>query len=31
LQGANLVVDLDAFYRQDRNPDQWTAAFVRLS
>jgi Rieske Fe-S protein len=31
LQGANLVVDLDAFYRQDKNPDQWTAAFVRVS
>lgn len=31
LQGANLVVDLDAFYRQDKNPDQWKAAFVQLS
>jgi nitrite reductase/ring-hydroxylating ferredoxin subunit len=30
LQGATLVVDLDAFYRQDKNPDQWKAAFVSL-
>ena len=30
-QGTNLVVDLDAFYRQDKNPDQWKAAFVNLS
>lgn len=31
LQGTNLVVDLDAFYRQDKDPDQWKAAFVRLA
>lgn len=30
-QGATLVVDLDAFYRQDKNPDQWKAALVSLS
>lgn len=30
-QGANLIVDLDAFYRQDKNPDQWKAAFVSLT
>ena len=30
-QGATLVVDLDAFYRQDKNPDQWKAAFVSVS
>jgi Rieske Fe-S protein len=30
-QGATLVVDLDAFYRQDKNPDQWKAALVNLS
>ena len=30
LQATNLVVDLDAFYRQDKNPDQWKAAFVTL-
>jgi nitrite reductase/ring-hydroxylating ferredoxin subunit len=31
LQGTNLAVDLDAFYRQDKQPDQWNAAFVRLT
>ncbi len=31
LQGTSLMVDLDAFYRQDKQPDQWNAAFVRLT
>lgn len=31
LQGTTLVVDLDAFYRQDQNPEQWKAAFVTLT
>ena len=30
-QGTSLVVDLDAFYRQDKNPDQWKAAFVSVA
>jgi nitrite reductase/ring-hydroxylating ferredoxin subunit len=28
--GNNLVVDLDKFYRQDKNPTEWAAAFVAL-
>lgn len=27
---TNLIVDLDAFYRQDKNPDHWKAAFVSV-
>src|SRR5690348_2701297 len=30
-QGQNLVVDLDQFYRQDKNTAEWNAAFVDLS
>jgi nitrite reductase/ring-hydroxylating ferredoxin subunit len=28
--GETIVVDFDAFYRQDKNPDEWAAAFVAL-
>jgi len=28
--GANVVVDLDTLYRQDRNPAEWEAAFLAL-
>lgn len=31
LQNDHLVVDLDEFYRQDRNPAQWKAAFVTFA
>lgn len=31
LQATSLVVDLDAFYRQDQNAEQWKAAFVTLT
>lgn len=30
-QGQNLLVDLDQFYRQDKNTAEWNAAFVDLS
>jgi nitrite reductase/ring-hydroxylating ferredoxin subunit len=28
--GESVVVDLDQFYRQDKNPDEWAAAFIAL-
>ncbi|MEX2152961.1 MAG: Rieske (2Fe-2S) protein [Gemmatimonadaceae bacterium] len=29
--GDNLIVNLDAMYREDKNPTQWASAFVILS
>jgi nitrite reductase/ring-hydroxylating ferredoxin subunit len=29
--GTDLVVDVDAMYRQDKEPAAWTAAFVKLT
>jgi nitrite reductase/ring-hydroxylating ferredoxin subunit len=29
--GPNLVVNVDAMYRQDKEPAAWTAAFVKLT
>lgn len=29
--GANVVVDVDKFYRQDKNPAEWAAAAIALS
>ena len=28
---AQVLVDLDALYRQDKHPTEWAAAFVDLS
>jgi Rieske Fe-S protein len=28
--GANVVVDVDKFYRQDKNPVEWESAFLAL-
>jgi nitrite reductase/ring-hydroxylating ferredoxin subunit len=28
--GDTIVVDLDKFYRQDKNPTEWAAAFIAL-
>jgi len=28
--GANVVVDVDKFYRQDQNPAEWESAFLAL-
>jgi nitrite reductase/ring-hydroxylating ferredoxin subunit len=28
--GANVVVDVDKFYRQDKNPTEWESAFLAL-
>jgi nitrite reductase/ring-hydroxylating ferredoxin subunit len=30
-EGDNLLVNLDALYREDKEPSQWAAAFVPLS
>jgi nitrite reductase/ring-hydroxylating ferredoxin subunit len=30
-EGDNLLVNLDALYREDKNPTEWAAAFVPLS
>jgi nitrite reductase/ring-hydroxylating ferredoxin subunit len=30
-EGATIVVDLDSFHRQDKDPTSWDAAVVRLS
>jgi Rieske Fe-S protein len=29
--GQNLIVDVEKFYRQDKNPTEWATAFVTLS
>ena len=31
LDGQNIMVDVAKFYRQDKNPAEWAAAFVILS
>ncbi len=28
--GANVVVDVDTFYRQGKNPTEWESAFLAL-
>jgi len=28
--GAHVVVDVDKFYRQDKNPAEWESAFLAL-
>jgi hypothetical protein len=28
--GGNVVVNVDQFYRQDKNPAEWTAAVIAL-
>ena len=29
-EGDTIVADLDSFYRQDKDPTEWAAAFVAL-
>ncbi|HEY7878829.1 MAG TPA: Rieske 2Fe-2S domain-containing protein [Gemmatimonadaceae bacterium] len=31
LESTSLIVDLDQFYRQDKEPEQWKSAFVTLT